>query len=313
MWFNNNSPTTTTAVLLLFVIGAVVAQSRTPGKRPSSSREAAKRPPPQSSSAESSGGAGGDLTDECPEPNGYFADGYQCDKYYECRDGAITEKLCPDGMVFNDYSINHEKCDLPFNIDCSQRSELQKPKPALHCPRQNGYFAHEEVNVCDKFYYCVDGKFNQIVCPDGLVYNEKTGICTWPDEAKKKGCSSQEVFKFTCPAVGMSEAQQHPRYADPEDCQYFYVCINGETPRRNGCKRGQVFNDATKNCDWPRNVPECGDWYKGILTDAELEELEHPKPKQRPDSQAATANRRKQSNKYRPHQSSREAPVDDLE
>jgi hypothetical protein len=23
------------------------------------------------------------------------------------------------------------------------------------------------------------------------VYNEKTGICTWPDEAKKKGCSSE--------------------------------------------------------------------------------------------------------------------------
>lgn len=66
------------------------------------------------------------LTDECPEPNGYFADAYQCDKYYECRDGAITEKLCPDGMVFNDYSSQHEKCDLPFGIDCSQRPELRK-------------------------------------------------------------------------------------------------------------------------------------------------------------------------------------------
>lgn len=30
-----------------------------------------------------------------------------------------------------------------------------------------------------------------ITCPAGLVYNEKTGICTWPDEAKKKGCSSE--------------------------------------------------------------------------------------------------------------------------
>lgn len=66
-----------------------------------------------------------ELTDECPEANGYFADGYQCDKYYECIDGAITEKLCPDGMVFNDYSTQVEKCDLPFNIDCSSRSELR--------------------------------------------------------------------------------------------------------------------------------------------------------------------------------------------
>lgn len=65
-------------------------------------------------------------TDQCPEPNGYFADAYQCDKYYECREGKITEKLCPDGMVFNDYSSQVEKCDLPFNLDCSQRPERRK-------------------------------------------------------------------------------------------------------------------------------------------------------------------------------------------
>jgi hypothetical protein len=34
------------------------------------------------------------------------------------------------------------------------------------------------------------------------------------------------------------------------------VCINGDIPRRNGCKMGQVFNDVSKTCDWPRNVPE---------------------------------------------------------
>uniref|UniRef100_A0A0K8TBE4 Putative chitinase 3 n=2 Tax=Lygus hesperus TaxID=30085 RepID=A0A0K8TBE4_LYGHE len=240
----------------------------------------------------------GELTDECPEPNGYFADGYQCDKYYECKDGAITEKLCPDGMVFNDYSIQYEKCDLPFNIDCSQRSLMQDPKPSTHCPRQNGYFAHEDVKICDKFYFCVDGKFNMITCPSGLVYNEKTGICTWPDEAKKKHCSSQEVFNFECPKVDEKRAQQHPRYPDPEDCQFFYVCINGEVPRRNGCKIGQVFNEATGSCDWPRNVPECKEWYKGILTDEELDALEHPKPKVRNSNYTTAAQKRK-----RPHQS----------
>jgi hypothetical protein len=68
--------------------------------------------------------------------------------------------------------------------------------------------------------------------------------------------SVSDVFNFKCPKTTMTESQQHPRYADPEDCQYFYVCINGEVPRRNGCKMGQVFNDASKTCDWPRNVPE---------------------------------------------------------
>lgn len=42
------------------------------------------------------------------------------------RAGEIIEKLCPDGMVFNDYDLNVEKCDLPFNLDCSQRPKLRK-------------------------------------------------------------------------------------------------------------------------------------------------------------------------------------------
>ncbi|KAJ9599474.1 hypothetical protein L9F63_010044 [Diploptera punctata] len=256
--------------LLALCAAIAVASAQNPGRK----RPAATTKRPTTSAAED------DTTDECPEPNGYFADAYQCDKYYECLDGVITEKLCPDGMVFNDYSPQHEKCDLPYNLDCSQRPELRS-QPSLHCPRKNGYFAHEDPKICDKFYYCVDGKFNMINCPDGLVYNEKTGICTWPDEAKKKHCSSEDVFQFSCPKVDMSEAQQHPRYPDAEDCQFFYVCINGEIPRRNGCKMGQVFNDKNKRCDWPRNVPECADWYKGILTDEQLAELENPKPKNR--------------------------------
>lgn len=42
------------------------------------------------------------------------------------RDGEMIEKLCPDGMVFNDYDPDVEKCDLPFGIDCSTRPKLRK-------------------------------------------------------------------------------------------------------------------------------------------------------------------------------------------
>lgn len=41
-------------------------------------------------------------------------------------DGVMTEKLCPDGMVFNDYDSDVEKCDLPYNIDCTKRPKLRK-------------------------------------------------------------------------------------------------------------------------------------------------------------------------------------------
>lgn len=31
-------------------------------------------------------------SDECPEPDGFFADADQCDKYYACNDGQIEGK-----------------------------------------------------------------------------------------------------------------------------------------------------------------------------------------------------------------------------
>lgn len=124
---NRVHPTFSYHLILLRVISgyvyycspkSIVAPGSVLSQRPGN-RKAASKPTPKPA-------ADDELTDECPEPNGYFADGFQCDKYYECIDGAITEKLCPDGMVFNDYNIQVEKCDLPFNIDCSSRPELRQ-------------------------------------------------------------------------------------------------------------------------------------------------------------------------------------------
>lgn len=53
-------------------------------------------------------------------------------------------------------------------------------------------------------------------------------------------------------------AEAHPRYAHPADCQKFYICLNGITPREHGCELGEVYNADTKQCDLPENVPE---WY----------------------------------------------------
>ena len=30
-----------------------------------------------------------DYVDECPEPNGFYADAVQCDRYYECKGGQV--------------------------------------------------------------------------------------------------------------------------------------------------------------------------------------------------------------------------------
>lgn len=53
----------------------------------------------------------------------------------------------------------------------------------------------------------------------------------------------------------------HPHYAHPEDCQKFYVCLSGIEPRELKCEDGEVFNEETKRCDKPENVPGCENWF----------------------------------------------------
>lgn len=50
-------------------------------------------------------------------------------------------------MVFNDYDKDVEKCDLPYNIDCSQRSKLRK--------------CYLEVTMYDSFKSGIGNKKNQ--------------------------------------------------------------------------------------------------------------------------------------------------------
>ncbi|KAF2362622.1 Chitin binding domain [Trinorchestia longiramus] len=208
-----------------------------------------------------------DVVSDCPIPDGYFADSVQCDKYYECIDNVLTEKLCPDGKAFNDFNHRVEKCDFIYQIDCKGRPELQPPQATETCPRANGYFPHHELGRCNEFYYCSEGKGNHLTCPESLVFSLKTGTCVWPDEAGRTDeCNAVDVVNFTCPTVPSHEAVAHPRYADPDDCQYFYVCINGKTPRRNGCNFGQVFNSKIRACDSPKEVPECAEYYFDYFT-----------------------------------------------
>jgi len=204
------------------------------------------------------------LDDECPEANGLFADSVQCDRYYECEDFVLTEKLCADGLVFSDETIGSERCDYPFNVNCEGRNQRQPAQESPNCPRANGYFPDR--NVCNQFFFCSDGQFNQITCAAGLVFDENRGVCQWPGEANRKGCETADVVDFLCPepkqAPEHGTAVANPLYPDPTSCQYFYVCINNKEPRRNGCQTGFVFNPANSRCDHPKNVPNCSDFYK---------------------------------------------------
>lgn len=207
---------------------------------------------------------------KCPKPDGLFEDFEQCDKYYDCFDGIAEERLCPDGLVFDPFSRKREPCDHYFNVDCGDRLKLQEPQGLNDlCPRLNGFYAHPDAGVCNVFYACVDGVAEEYTCSPGLWFDEYKGVCNWPTDSERKQCNSDhEVTEggFKCPKVeapadGLGLTDPHPKYADANDCAKFYICLNGVSPRVQGCELGLVYNTVSRQCDAPENVPECKDYY----------------------------------------------------
>jgi len=220
--------------------------------------------------------SGQDYVDECPEPNGVYPDPIQCDRYYECKDSKISDKLCPDGLVYDEASFQLAQCSLPFSVDCKNRTVLQKAQPSPHCPRKNGYFVHEDPTVCNKFYFCGDGIANPLTCPESLIFNPKNGQCGYSKQVNREGCSSSDVFKFTCPK-DPNNPNPHPTYADPTDCQYYFLCVDKKDARRNGCQAGSVFNEKTSLCDKQENL-DINDPCRGHFNETYLEGLKGGRP-----------------------------------
>lgn len=130
---------------------------------------------------------------ECPKKEGQFLHPTQCDKYYVCAKGVAKERLCPDGLVFNENIKLDEKCDRVFNVDCGDRTEMQKPKGTKkECPRKNGAYAHPNRGICNIYYSCIDDDPVQQSCTTGLYFNEESGNCEWPHSANREGCKTAE-------------------------------------------------------------------------------------------------------------------------
>ncbi|KAB7494748.1 hypothetical protein Anas_08337, partial [Armadillidium nasatum] len=207
---------------------------------------------------------------QCPPDDGFYADPRQCDKYYDCYRGETKEKLCPDGLVFDStLSPRVEQCNYPFIVPCPENSILQQAQPSgVECPRQNGFFEHEDPANCDTYYECTNGLAVKRHCHTGLVFDEFTGTCQWEHTGIRTGCGVRiQVLEdgFQCPNTTQissnGQAFDHPRYLHPEDCRYFYVCHEGKYPALVGCPQGTVFNDITLNCDAAETVAGCENYY----------------------------------------------------
>merc|ERR1711881_713202 len=116
--------------------------------------------------------------------------------------------------------------------------------PSDLCPRLNGFYSHPDPGVCHIFYACVDGTAEEYTCSSGLWFDEYSGVCNWPETTDRKDCKADSYALetsngFQCPEASPTDEfgqyDPHPKYADTDDCAKFFICLNGISPREQGC------------------------------------------------------------------------------
>jgi len=209
------------------------------------------------------------------ELTGFYPDPEQCDLYYVCNNGKLTEvpKQCQDGLLFDEQDPTAEKCDYPFNVDCGAREFISEPEPGLdsRCPRANGFFAHNNTLVCNKYFNCVRGYPYEYNCAGDLVFDEAQGTCVREEQASTYARICERPLKETVDGFSCPDGQTfgpnnqplaHPSFQHPTNCREYINCQGGTKPVKLGCLDGDVFDPESMKCVLPEEGPDdCKCWY----------------------------------------------------
>lgn len=194
----------------------------------------------------------------CPEVGlQLYPHSTRCDHFYMCVNGTLTHETCPNGLLFDGKGSVAHHCNYYWAVDCGvDRKEQAPPVSTENCPYAWGIFP---VSLdCNTVYYkCEEGLAYETPCEPGLVYDDRTHSCNWPD--LMENCNSEAVVGFRCPpeATGLSARfDPFPRYAMATDCGRYIVCVDRK-PRLMGCGDSAGFNEQTLSCEDLRNLPGC--------------------------------------------------------
>lgn len=163
-----------------------------------------------------------------------------CDLFVEtsrCYDGERTIS-CPNGLVYTGSGRSGQigVCDFPHMADCFGKEMYNPPERSEHCDWLYGIFGHE--TSCTRYWTCWNGTATEQFCIGGLLYNEDTHVCDWPENVS--GCQKHPLCK--------DDANGNVPLG--KSCNRYWSCQGGY-PRLQRCPARLVFDRERKRCVAP--------------------------------------------------------------
>jgi len=177
--------------------------------------------------------------DPCLAKSKVVGDVQYCDRYWECEFGQPELYDCPNGLVWVGKNQGiADGCDYPWrhqNI-CKNKDLANPPEGTEHCDWLYGIFGHE--TSCTRYWTCWNGTATEQFCIGGLLYNEETHACDWPQNVA--GCQKHPLCK--------DDANGNVPLG--KSCNRYWACQGGY-PRLQRCPAMLVFDKNRRRCVTP--------------------------------------------------------------
>merc|ERR1711936_1408923 len=177
--------------------------------------------------------------DPCLARSKVVGDVQYCDRYWECEFGQPELYDCPNGLVWVGKNQGiADGCDYPWrhpNI-CKDKDLANPPQSTEHCDWLYGIFGHE--TSCTRYWTCWNGTATEQFCIGGLLYNEETHACDWPQNVA--GCQKHPLCK--------DDANGNVPLG--KSCNRYWACQGG-SPRLQRSPAMLVFDKDRRRCVTP--------------------------------------------------------------
>ncbi|XP_011309763.1 uncharacterized protein teq isoform X2 [Fopius arisanus] len=179
---------------------------------------------------------------KCPEQlSGLLVHPNDCRKFLLCSNGMTHIMICAPGTVFNP---TMSTCDIPANV-LGCEGETAAIHGHYNSPLiQENHGTRKNFNSPNTLQSQQWSQQQQPEVPASSYPNSHTQGNRQP--------AHQVIQTVSCPS-GFSGMLRHP-----SDCKKFLQCAHGFAYIMD-CGPGTAFNPKISVCDWPYNVPGCGE------------------------------------------------------